>query len=218
MFFSKRRLKVAAGVLVTGSAFTALASLADNSHSRTALNSAVPGAKPPGISARQDLPDPKTVLPPPQVEMDVVNILSDFPRDERPYIQLIVHSAKDLQQLNKQCTRKAALFAEKGTPKHVDADSALDADGYLRYFDPLRSYLRLAYKRAYAVKPPLRFDKAHKYWLAYLAYALENLDQQRHPKGSTQTEHSPIAVAQYRAWACRLYKENGLDLSAYMLN
>lgn len=219
---------------VLGSVAVALA----ESPSRTALNTSLNPSRS-GSGARvkdasesersgqssQDVPDPKTTLPPPQVEMDVVDILADFPRQERPYIQLVVHTVKDLQLLNKQCTKKAALFAQKGVPKHVSVDQIDLADvskfnqGYLRYFDPLRSYLRSAYKRFYAVQPPQRFEKPHKYWLAYLAYALENLDQQRlGDQAPARPSHSPVAVAQYRAWACRLYKENGLDLSAYVLN
>jgi len=179
-----------------------------------------------GSGDSPEVPDPRTALPPPQVEMDVVNILADFPREERPYVQKIVHTVKDLQQLNKQCTKKAAVFAQKGLPRSSGRDQVDLANlselnqGYLRYFDPLRAYLRVAYKQLYALKPPPRFEKAHKYWLAYLAYALENLDQQRSGDRSpaSRPSHSPVEVTQYRAWSCRLFKENGLDLAPYIVN
>jgi hypothetical protein len=201
-------------------------------HSRTALNTSVSTTKAVGAGkegatasgdASQDMPDPRTTLPPPQVEIDVVNILADFPRQERPYVQMILHNVKDLQALNKQCTRKAAVYAQKDAPKHgrdqIDlADLSKFNQGYLRYFDPLRSYLRISYQRLYAVTPPARFQKAHKYWLGYLAYALENLDQQRMgDKAPARPTHSPVEVTQYRAWAIRLFKENGLDLSSYLM-
>lgn len=199
--------------------------------SRTALNTSVSTAKSVGTSkaagagdgeTSKEMPDPKTTLPSPQVEMDVVNILADYPRQERPYVQTILHNVKDLQQLNRQCTKKAAIYAQKDTPKRREqidlADLAQLNQGYLRYFDPLRSYLRVSYQRLYGMEPPARFQKAHKYWLGYLAYALENLDHQRlGDKAPARTTHSAVEVSQYRAWAIRLYKESGLDLSPYLL-
>ncbi len=179
------------------------------------------------VSISPDIPDPHTILPPPQVEMDVVKLLAQFPKEERPYVQQVVHTVKELGELNKQCAKKAALFAEKGVPKppaHERLDLATVTDfneSYLKYFDPLRQYMHWAYKRLYTVIPPPRFEKAHKYWLAYLAYALENLDHQRqtiNSSGASRPEHSPVEVAQYRAWAYRLYKENGLDLTPYLNN
>ena len=171
------------------------------------------------------IPDAKTVLPQPEVEMDVVAILAGFPKPERPYVQQVVHTAKDLSLLNQQCAQKAEVYAQKGLPK---ASSAQELDlsdvrkfneGYLKYFDPLRLYLKLSYSRLYELKPPVRFEKAHKYWLAYLAYALENLDHQRFEgkDSDNRPRHSPVEVAQYRAWAYRLFKENGMDLTPYMV-
>lgn len=176
-------------------------------------------------TASGDLPDPRTMLPPPEVEMDVVHLLAEFPRPERPYVQNIVHTVKDLSTLNKQCAKKAALYWEKGLPKSISketldlADVSQFNEGYLRYFEPLRMYIKQAYKRLYSMEPPARFEKAHKYWLAYLAYALENLDTQKNAgkPTSARASHSPVEVAQYRAWAYRLYKENGLDLTPYLV-
>jgi len=179
-----------------------------------------------GLAGREEeVPDLRTTLPPPEVESDVVNLLADFPREERPYVQQVVHTTKDLTELNKQCAKKAAVYWQKGMPA-VSSGGELDPgsvnkfnQGYLRYFDPLRAYLREVYKRQYALKPPGRFERAHRYWLAYLAFALENLDaksaadQPTPPKAS----HSPVEVTQYRAWAYRLFKENGLDLTPYLL-
>lgn len=172
-----------------------------------------------------DIPDPRTILPPPEVEMDVVRLLVGFPRDERPYIQQVVHTVKDLGLLNQQCAKKASLYWQKGVPKVSSAQELDLADvsrfnqGYLQYFDPLRTYLRLSYRRLYGIAPPSRFEKAHKYWLGYLAYALENLDHHRAggKDPNTRPSHSPVEVAQYRAWAYRLFKENGLDLTPYLV-
>lgn len=175
--------------------------------------------------AETSLPDPKTVLPAPEVEMDVVRLLADFPRKERPYVQEVVHTAKDLSLLNKECSKKAAVYWQEGLPE-VSAAEQLDlADvtafnqGYLKYFDPLRFFLKQSYRRLYAMAPPKRFGKAHRFWLAYMAYALENLEHQREARDvdAAKPQHSPVEVAQYRAWAYRLFKENGLDLTPYML-
>src|SRR5262249_5586693 len=112
------------------------------------------------------IPDAKTVLPEPEVEMDVVALLAGFPQPERPYVQQVVHTVKDLSLLNQQCAQKAEVYAQKGLPK---ASSATELDlsavskfnqGYLKYFDPLRLYLKLAYSRLYDLKPPARFEKA----------------------------------------------------------
>jgi hypothetical protein len=173
-----------------------------------------------------EVPDPHTTLPAPKVEMDVVNLLADFPKAERPYVQQVVHTIKEMGDLNKNCAAKAASYWEKGMPK-VAAKQSIDpaeagkfTAGYLRYFDPLRYYMKEAYRRLYGQQPPARFEKAHKYLLAYLAYALDNLDNQRLGlKGqAAKPAHSAVEVTQYRAWAYRLYKENGLDLTPYLVN
>ncbi len=171
------------------------------------------------------IPDARTVLPPPEVEMDVVTMLAGFPKQDRPYVQQVAHTAKDLSLLNRQCAQKAEVFAQKGLPRATSAQELDLSDvskfnqGYLKYFDPLRLYLKLSYRRLYELKAPARFEKAHKYWLAYLAYALENLDYQRFEgkNSDSRPRHSPVEVAQYRAWAYRLFKENGLDLTPYMV-
>jgi len=168
-------------------------------------------------------PDSRTVLPAPEVEMDVVTILAAFPKQERPYVQQVVHAAKDLSLLNRQCAQKAAVYAQQGLPKAAQTLDLSDVSrfnqGYLEYFDPLRLYMKLSYRRLYGLTPPARFEKAHKYWLAYLAYALENLDHQRFEgkDSDSRPRHSPVEVAQYRAWAYRLFKENGMDLTPYMV-
>ncbi|HEY9869351.1 MAG TPA: hypothetical protein V6D08_09315 [Candidatus Obscuribacterales bacterium] len=193
---------------------------------KTALTTKAPAAAPATRGPEAgDIPDPRTILPPPEVEMDVVRLLAGFPREERPYIQQVVHTVKDLGLLNKQCAKKASLYWQKGVPKVSSAQELDLADvsrfnqGYLQYFDPLRTYLRLSYRRLYGIKPPSRFEKAHKYWLGYLAYALENLDHQRSggKDPNTRPSHSPVEVTQYRAWAYRLFKENGLDLTPYLV-
>ncbi len=171
-----------------------------------------------------DVPDPRTSLPPPEVEMDVVTLLAAFPRAERAYVQQVVHTVKDLGMLNKQCSKKAGVFWQRGYKRAANKEELDLADvskfnqGYLRYFDPLRAYLRVSYKRLYALPPPAKFEKAHKYWLAYLAYALENLDHQRNADKdqAAKPTHSAVEVTQYRAWAYRLFKENGLDLTTYL--
>lgn len=170
-----------------------------------------------------EIPNPRTSLPPPAVEMIVVNLLADFPQSERPYVQQVVHMESELATLGKECSGKATNFWRQRFPV-IEKSEELNLvqvnqlnEGFQRYFDPLRLYLKVAYRRAYYLHPPSRFSEAHKYWLAYLNYALESLNKSRLVNTNT-AYHTPAEIVHYRWWAHKLFKESGLDLTPFTSN
>lgn len=143
------------------------------------------------------------LLPAPGVEPDIVSILSQFPRQERSYLQLVLHTVKDLQTVASRCRLKM--------------DKVDTAQAHLRAAAALESYLRVSHSRLAALPPPARFEKAHKTLLAYLQYAELNPDQEIAETGGQPHALVPLnEVALRRQRAFALYQAGGLNLSTFM--